>query len=104
MVAEFFAKWKIKKNEISSIRVAVLESVGVSVLMVGCMSVERCFNGGSSSNSSIQLPSCGGRFQEDRNLPVFPESSIYFLLAAFFGGKKWGPKPVVVSSGDEWRH
>ena len=74
------------------------------MLMVGCMSVERCFNSGSSSNmGSIQLPSCGGRFQEDRNLPVFPESSIYFLVAAFFWGE-WGPKPVVVSSGDEGRH
>ena len=48
------------------------------------------------------VPEKCGRFQE--GFPVFPEeSSIYFVLAPFFWGE-WGPKPVVVSSGDEGRH
>ena len=65
-----------QRNEISSIRsVAGLESVGVSVLMVGCMSVERCG----------QIP--GG--QESACIPLVFN---LFLACGLFLGGKMGPQ------------
>ena len=116
MVAKLFANGKSQKNEISSIRsVAGLESVGVSVLMVGIV-----VYGVTVGRHQIWVPSnshlvekntkkkhgSGTVWQILGGFPGFQYSlslKIYFLVAAFFWGE-WGPKPVVVSSGDEGRH